>query len=135
MSPFDVSWMVGRSVNVSTPNGHQWFFNLGDTSCISVECPWRLLLNEKIDVSSEDHNQKYGLLAPIDAAAKANKLLSGLSVVGAEIRHGTGDLLVNFEGDIRLEVIPFFRGYEAWQLTTPQGRVLLAGCGGELFAW
>jgi uncharacterized protein DUF6188 len=135
MSPFDVSWMAGRSVKVTTENGHQWFFDLGDTSRISVECPWRLLLQGKIRVTSEDHNQKYGLPAPIDAAAEANKLLNRLPVVSAEIRHGTGDLVLNFEGQLRLEVVPFFSGYEAWELSTPQGRHVLAGCGGELSTW
>jgi hypothetical protein len=136
MSPFDISWMVGRSVKVSVnESGHYWFFGLGDSSTISVECPWRLLLKGKIRVTSEDHNQQYGLPAPIDAAAEANKLLNASLISSAEIRHGTGDLLINFEGELTLEVIPVFSGYEAWQFSTPQGRHVLAGCGGELSTW
>jgi hypothetical protein len=136
MDPFDVSWMLGRSTEVSlAESGHQWFFGLGDSSTISVECPWRLLLKGKIRLTSEDHNQKYGLPAPIDAAAEANKLLNGSLIVSAEIRHGTGDLLLNFEDDLRLEIIPVFSGYEAWEISSPQGRHVLAGCGGELSTW
>ena len=127
--------MAGRTVKVTTENGHQWIFELGDTSRISVECPWRLLLKGKFRLSSEDHNQKYGLPAPINAATEANKLLNNSSIVSAEIRHGTSDLLLNFEGELRLEVIPVFSGYEAWQFSTPQGRHVLAGCGGELSTW
>jgi len=135
MSPFDVSWMVGRTAKVTTENGHRWFVELGDSSRISVECPWRLLLKGKLRLSSEDHNQKYGLPAPIDAAAEANKLLNGSSIANAEIRHGTSDLLLNFEGELRLEIVTVFSGYEAWQFSTPQGRHVLAGCGGELSTW
>ena len=136
MDPFDVSWMVGRRANVRvSESGHQWFFDLGNSSCISVECPWRVLLKGKIRLSGEDHNQKYGLSSPIDAAAEANKLLDDSPIVSAELRHGTGDLVVNFERELRLEVIPFFGGYEAWQFSTPQGRHVLAGCAGELSTW
>jgi len=133
MSAFDVSWMAGRTVKVTTENGHQWFFELeGRKVCISVECPWRLLHKGQIRLTSEDHNQKYGLPAPIDAAAEANRLLNGSHILSAEIRHGTSDLLVTFEGELKLEAIPVFTGYEAWQVYTPQGRQIIAGCGGEL---
>jgi hypothetical protein len=135
MAPFDVSWMVGRSIEVSLVEPAQWIFSLGDSSRLSVECPWRLLRNGKIRVSSEDHNQKYGLPAPLDAATEANKLLRDAHIIAASVRHGTSDLIVNCEGEIVLEVMPFSSGYEAWELSTPQGRHLLAGGGGQLSAW
>lgn len=135
MAPFDVSWMVGRGLQVSHVEPAQWIFKLGESSRLSVECPWRLLRKGKIRVSSEDHNQKYGLPAPIDAAAEANKLLGDVRIITASVRHGTSDLIVNCEGELTLEVTPFSSGYEAWQLSTPEGRHLLAGGAGQLSAW
>lgn len=136
MSPFDVSWMVGRNVNVTVrESSYQWFFGLGDSCSIIVECPWRILLKGKVRHSSEAHAQKHGLPPPIHVAAEANRLFNGSPIVSAEIRHGTADLLLNLEGEVRLEVLPFFPGYEAWQFSTPQGRNVLAGSDGELAAW
>jgi len=133
MNPFDLSWMVGRHIDVSE-SGDQWFFALGDSRCISVYCPWRLLLKGKFCLSSEDHKQKYGRSAPINAATEANRLLNGFPIVAAEIRLGTGDLVIRFNGELTLEVLPIYRGYEAWQISTPDGRNVLAGCAGELFS-
>jgi len=135
MSPFDVSWMTGRHLEVAIVEPAQWIFSLGDSSRVSVECPWRLLHKGKIRVSSEDHHQKYGLPALMDAAAEANKLLREARVVNAEVRHETGDLVITCEGDLRLEVVPFSSGYEAWHISTPQGKHVLAGGRGELSAW
>jgi hypothetical protein len=127
--------MIGRKVNVRrNESGHQWFFDLGDLSCIDVGCPWRILLEGKIRLSGEDHNQKYGLPTPIDAAVEANKLLNEMAVVAAQLQRATGDLFLDFEGQLRLEVVPF-SGYEAWQFWTPNGRHVLAGCRGELSTW
>jgi hypothetical protein len=135
MSPVDVSWMVGRYVNVTvSESSYSWFFGLGDSCAIIVECPWRILLKGKIRHSSENHAMKHGLPPPIHVAAEANRLLEGSPIVRAEIRHAA-DLLLNFEGEVRLEVLPFFPGYEAWQAYTPEGRHVVASVDGELSAW
>lgn len=131
MNPFDVSWMVGRRVDVSE-SGDQWFFALGGSCCISVYCPWRLLLKGKFRLGSKDHNQRYGLPAPINAATEANRLLNGYPIVAAEIRRGTGDLVVRFDGELTLEILTAYSGFEAWQISTPQGPQVLAGGAGEL---
>jgi hypothetical protein len=132
MSQFDVSWMVGRNVDVTvSESGYSWFFGLGDSCAIIVECPWRILLKGKICHSSENHAMKHGLPPPIHVAAEANRLFKGSPIVSAEIRHAA-DLLLNLEEEVTLEVLPFFPGYEHWQLHTPQGWHVLAGVNGEL---
>jgi uncharacterized protein DUF6188 len=135
MSPFDVSWMVGRKVNVAVrESSYPWFFGLGDSCSIIVECPWRILQKGEIRHSSENHAMKHGLPPPIHVAAEANRLLNGSPIVGAEIRQAA-DLLLDFDGEVRLEVLPFVPGYESWQLHAPEGRHILAGVDGTLSAW
>ena len=68
-------------------------------------------------------------------AAEANRLFHGSSIVRAEIPHGTADVLLDLEGNLRLEILPFVPGYEAWQLSTPGGWQVIAGVDGELSAW
>ena len=125
--------MVGRHVRVSFFEPAIWYFNLGDSLCIGVECPWRLLRGGAIAVSNEDHLQQYGLPAPIDAAERATSLLAGFVIQRVEIREGTSDLLVDFEGDCPLEIIPFSSGYENWQVSMPSGKSIFAQGGGNIY--
>ena len=107
-----------------------WFFALGDSLGISVECQWRLIDKGSIAVSGDDHRQQFGLPAPIDAAAHANSLLAGVAVRRVEVRNGTADLLIDFDGDRRLEIIPFSSGYESWRISAPTGKSIVAQGGG-----
>ena len=127
----DLSWMVGRSItSVTFDEPVTWTFWVGDKAHINVECPWRILRNDEIvcSCSTEDHRREYGLPAPIDAATEATELLSSADVVRAQLREGTF-ILVEFSGDLRLEIIPMSRCYESWQLTDPFGTEFFAMCG------
>ncbi len=135
MDPFDFSWMVGRQVEVSFSEPSRWFFAMGDSLGITVECPWRLIHKGRIGVSGDDHQQQFGLPAPIDAAAGATSLLAGALVQFVEVREGTADLLIEFDRDRRLEIIPFSSGYESWQVSAPAGKSIVARGGGRLSAW
>jgi hypothetical protein len=135
MDPFDFTWMVGRRAQVSFGEPATWFVGLGDSLSISVDCPWRLIHDGGIAVSSDDHRQQFGLPAPIDAAGRASSLLAGAVVRRVEVREGTADLFIDFDGDRRLEIIPFSSGYESWQVSTPSGKQVIAQGGGQLSAW
>ena len=126
--------MVGRHVEVSFSEPSIWFFAFGDSLGISVECPWRLIHEGGIAVSSDDHHQQFGLPAPIDAAARATSLLGDAAVQRVEVRESTADLFIDFDDEQRLEIIPFSSGYESWQVSAPTGRIVAQG-GGQLSAW
>ena len=125
--------MVGRQLEVLFLEPSLWIFSLGDSLGISVECPWRLIHEGCITVSSDDHGQQFGLTPPIDAAAAATSLLAGTVVRHVEVRRGTADLFIDLDGDRRLEIIPFSSGYESWQVTSPAGRRTVAQGGGQLW--
>lgn len=112
-----------------------WFFALGDSFGISVECPWRLINKGGIAISGEDHRQQFGLPAPIDAAGRATLLLADTVVRRVEVHEGTADLFIDFDGDRRLEIIPFSSGYESWQVSAPTGKSIVAQGGGQLSVW
>lgn len=135
MNPFDFSWMVGKLVKVSFSEPSTWVFSFGDSLGISVECPWRLLEHGRIVISGDDHQQQFGLPEPVDAAERASSLLNNKVIRRVEVREGTADLLIDFDGNIRLEVIPFSSGYESWQVSCPTGKNIVAQGGGQLSAW
>jgi len=124
--------MVGRKVEVQFEAPLSWFFRLGDSLCISVECPWRVVANGTIAVSGDDHEQRFGLPEPIDSAQKASSLLAGHVVRNVEVSSGTADLRIFFDKEVQLEIIPFSSGYEGWQVSTPSGETVIAQGGGNL---
>lgn len=133
---FDFSWMVGRTISsVALNEPAQWSFSFGAGVGISAECPWRLLKDGRVAISSEDHLQQYGLPAPLDAAAVAADTLGSHPVVRVEIKEGTADLLLEFAGSLRLEFLPISSGYESWGATTPSGFRVIAQGGGQLSGW
>ena len=133
---FDFSWMVGRTIcSVVLNEPTQWSFSFGPGVGIGAECPWRLLKDGYVTISSEDHLQQYGLPAPLDAAAVASDTLGSLPVLRVEVKEGTADLLLEFAGGLRLEFIPISSGYESWGVTTPSGFQVIAQGGGQLSGW
>lgn len=132
----DLSWMVGRTiteVNFHEPAVRR--FSFGRDASIAVECPWRILDHGRLVCSGDDHGQRFGLPAPVDAATDATNLLSAASVAAAQLREGSADILVEFSGHLRLEIIPISRGYEGWQLSDPFGMSFVAQGGGQICTW
>lgn len=154
---FDLSWMVGRTItevvpspastqwSLSTEDGavakagcpspFMWSFNFEDGSEISAECPWRLLQEGHIFISNEDHQQKYGLPAPLDAALVAADMLRSKIITSVEIKAGTSDLVLKFVDSLQLEIVPFSSGYESWGISMPSGFRIVAQGGGEISGW
>ncbi|MGY0613464.1 hypothetical protein [Luteimonas sp. A501] len=133
---FDFSWLVGRTISsVALNEPTQWSFFFGSGVGIGAECPWRLLKDGRVAISSEDHMQQYGLPAPLDAAAVATETLGSHPVVRVEVKEGTSDLFLEFAGSLRLEFLPISSGYESWGVTTPSGFQVIAQGAGQLAGW
>ena len=132
----DLSWMVGRSVTeVTFLEPDRWSFLLGAKAWIAADCPWRIIRDGRIALSSDDHGQKFGLPAHIDATAAATALLAPASISAVQLREGTADLFIDFVGGLRLEIIPFSSGYEGWQAGDPSGEQFIAQGGGQICKW
>jgi hypothetical protein len=81
---------------------------------------WRVVANGRARLSSFDHEQKYGLPAPIDAKNGLREILRGRTCVEARLDGRTGDLSFGFDGDVSLQVFNF-TGYEIWEIRFPDG--------------
>jgi hypothetical protein len=115
----DLSWMNGCRVVVSFADPAAWRFDFGGSAGLWVECPWRIIHNGSVEISSEDHRQTYGFPTPVDAAQVATSLLAGTPVRRVEFHEDTADLTIEFGDALRLEIIPFSSGYESWQIGDP----------------
>jgi hypothetical protein len=133
MAAGDFSWIVGRHVSeVIFTAPESWWFTFAESGGIAVQCPWRLIENGHIAVSGDDHGQWFGLPEPVDAAARAKSALVGRVVCRIDIREGTADILLDFDGGHRLEIIPISSGYESWQVVAPSGDQFIAQGGGNI---
>ena len=81
---------------------------------------WRLLLKGKGTYSSFDHQQRYGLPASFDAIAELRAALEDKKVEQARWDSETGDLILEFSGNLKLQIFNF-SGYEVWELRFSNG--------------
>jgi len=81
---------------------------------------WRVIRNGKAGTSSFDHEQQYGLPAPIDAIRELQELLQDKTVTDASLDGETGNLLFQFTDNIKLQILNF-TGYEIWEISFPDG--------------
>jgi hypothetical protein len=76
-------------------------------------CFWRLLNQNKRQLSSFDHQQKYGLVDSINAKSELKKLIDGIQVSSVTLDDETGDLVVQFLNGFKFQALNL-TGYEDW---------------------
>jgi hypothetical protein len=97
---------------------------------LNAQCPWRIVNEFGIALGSEDDAQKFGLPAPVDGAKVAMELLALKPLSKLVITDTTGDLLLEFESGVRLELFNNSSGCEGWNCGTPSGLSVIGMGGG-----
>jgi hypothetical protein len=115
-----------------------WTFSFSDGATVTTQSIWRALTAHGIAVTSEDHQQQFGLPAPVDAGQRAISVLLG-EVTSAELVPVTGDLRISFGSASTLEFLNTSSGYEGWHLVTREGErkawEMVALGGGGVAMW
>ena len=111
-----VDALVGHSLRSVVLKDYSWIFTFADDVSVWTESAWRFMDSEHIVITSEDHQHKFGLPAPVDAAEWVMSRVRASTVTAASIRAGTGDLRVRFGERHELELLQMSSGYEAWHL-------------------
>ena len=106
-----------------------WKFTFSEKITLCTDSHWRIIENNELAVSSEDHLQQFGLPHPVNSETKATSLILNESVSQAEVSKHTGDLTINFSNGNILNLIQLSSGYEAWILTTPTIELVCVGGG------
>ncbi|MBS0361124.1 MAG: hypothetical protein JSR98_07065 [Proteobacteria bacterium] len=102
-----------------------------DAASLTGNCPWRIVSDGRLILTSEDDGQKFGLPEPVDAEARAGAELLKARVAVVAVDAETADLRITFANGARLELLSTSAGYEAWQLNTPTS-CIVAGSQGQL---
>jgi hypothetical protein len=123
----DFSWMVGRTfVDITFHEPDLWSLKLADGGLIGTESLWRIIETGRFTVCSKDHGHKFGLPAPVDSTSRAMSVLSGAIVTNVEIRKDTMDLIIQLNGERRLEIISYSHVYQTWDVNDPFGHEFIA---------
>lgn len=105
---------VGQSSGI-VRHEQGWVFSFGRACWLTLECPWRIVVDDRMALASEDDGQRFGGSAPIDIEANANAMIGHLRVVSLAMAEGTADIQIIFDGDTRVDVFNDSMGYEGWQ--------------------
>lgn len=125
----DLTWLVGQQLKAVEKKDYSWFFTFDDGS-ITTESFWRLITEDGVVVTSEDHGHQFGLPAPVDAADVVKTKIGEKTVEQFALDERTGDLSLHF-GDINLQFMTTSAGYEGWRIVHGPQEVICGG-GGHL---
>jgi hypothetical protein len=123
--------LVGLNVTAVEKLDYTLFCRFGPNDRAQTEGPWRLIRDGRVEVTSEDDGQKFGLPAPVDATAIVREALTGKVVAKAEIHENTGDLVLTFADGTELQLLQMSGGYESWHLYVKGQEIICTG-GGSL---
>jgi hypothetical protein len=112
----------------------EWYFDFENGSVLRVGCLWRITVEGHVALTDSDHEQQFGLPAPIDAAHEAMRLVLDKRIVSVELDPGTADLYIEFEDGSELNVMNSSSGYEPWEFTSKKLR-LVATPPGKIAIW
>ena len=123
--------LTGRRCSIQRREG-DWAASIHGGGVISLGVPWRIISEGRIAFADQDDGQKFGLPAPLDGEAEANRLLSGKTIEKVTVDPETADLGLHFESGVRLEAFNYSAGYEGWQIILPpaEGGMWVIALGG-----
>ncbi len=105
-----------------------WNFSFANGIDIQVEGGfWRLLRDKKIVRVSSDHEQQFGLPAPINLVLSVTEILKSKHLTQIEVVATTGDLILSISDSVVIEVYITSSVYESYSFGIDNKRYI--GCG------
>jgi hypothetical protein len=123
--------LIGHQLVSVEKKDYSWFFGFDSDISVATESPWRLINEDRIVVTSEDHGHRFGLANPVDAASILMSAMDGRRVEAGVISECSGDLIIEFSGSAQLQLLQLSAGYESWRLIVGDSETICLG-GGEL---
>jgi len=115
-----------------TAREHDWIFLFSGGVCVVAEAShWRLIDDNRVVITDEDHGEVFGLKEPVDAAKLVLEKLAATSVSRIELSP-VSDLVLSFSNGLTLQFQVGSVGYENWHVYGPDQTHTFAVGGGEL---
>lgn len=110
---------------------YEWNFLFSGGWQLRVAAPWRMVVDDAINLGWQDDGQLFGLPKPLIAEDRFDKHLICRPVEFVSFNE-LGDLFVDFGTFGRIEVFNGSCGYEGWVLTGPECQCIVAQGGGNV---
>jgi hypothetical protein len=132
-----VAFLIGQRLVEFDDSGvpHTWMLKFDRGARLGIETLWRIVTGDRVALTSEDHQQQFGLPAPIDAGAALRLAIRDKPIRVSSCNRVTGDLILEYDDDLRLEIIVTSAGYENWNLMRADGHQIIAIGGGAIAAY
>ena len=82
----DISLLLDKRLEQVVKDDFSWGFTFSGGLNLRVECLWRLLVSERVVITSEDHGQPFGLPAPVDCVGELRRRVEGTPITRATVR-------------------------------------------------
>jgi hypothetical protein len=116
--------IIGERLESVKRLDYDWDLRFDAGSSLMFQSVWRLVSDARIEVTSKDDSQQFGLKIPIDAAAELKAKIGDERVSDVRIDGVTSDLTLYFGQHLRLEVVSTSSGYEAWSLHAKEVQII-----------
>ena len=123
--------LIGHQLMSVEKKDYSWFFRFAGDISVATESPWRLINDDRVVVTSEDHGRQFGLSEPVDAASRLLSSIVGRTVEAAAISASSGDLTIEFSRRAQLQLLQMSCGYESWRLSVRGSETICTG-GGDI---
>lgn len=110
-------------------NGSSWYLYFDNNVSFSLYTIWRLFNNDIVTLISKDHGQQFGLPKPVDLITDLKSHLENKALKEIQIEKNTGDLILNFEENVKLVAYISSMGYESYEVNTDGKRFIAQGGG------
>lgn len=108
--------LIGHMLRSVEKVDSTWCFRFTSDITIGTEAQWRLMIKERMVITSEDDGQPFGLPEPVDAARIVMAKIGNHTIDSATISTSTGDLMIELSERAQLQLLQLSSGYEAWQI-------------------
>ena len=130
--PPELAWLLGERLAEVVKREFSWLFILSSGGSVTTEHPWRLITHDGVAASSMDDQHLFGSHTAFDASASVLRATKGKQIAGVRVAGGSSDLILAFDGDVRLEFLTLSSGYEGWRATYRDADLICLG-GGVLY--
>jgi len=125
-----LQWLIGDRIKSGKYDAESknWLIKFESGALLNIECLWRLLEEDVICSSSEDHEHKFGLAKSFNGEAALTEM-GEHEIKNISVTSGVGDIVFTLGELFKLQVIVTSAGYEAWQIKNKNGQSIVAVSG------
>jgi len=111
-----------------TKQDGSWSIEFSNGDSLEILCLWRLLEDNLISSTSEDHDKDFGWKQRFDGVI-ALSALADKTIVNVSMLPETGDIGIKFENETILQVVPVSAGLVSWRFIQSDGSGFIAKSG------